>query len=171
MELVDLLDENRCPLGRTAERHAPKAPGELRSVIHVCIFDSRGRLLLQRRAAEKKIWPGCWDVSAAGGVSAGEDCRTSAEREVQEELGLTIDLTGVRPSVTVNFAGGFDDFYILNRDVALEDLTLQTEEVAEVRWATLEEAQGLIDQGLFVPYPKSFLQFLYDMRHTFGFVR
>ena len=43
MELVDLYDENRIPLGRTAERHAPKGPGEHRIVVHVCVFDSRGR--------------------------------------------------------------------------------------------------------------------------------
>ena len=36
MELVDLYDENRIPLGRTAERHAPKGPGEYRLVVHVC---------------------------------------------------------------------------------------------------------------------------------------
>lgn len=171
MELVDLVDENRCPLGRTAERYGKKAPGELRSVVHICIFNSEGRLLIQRRVEEKKLWPGCWDVSAAGGVSAGETVRTSAEREVEEELGIHLDLTGVRPSVTVNFFGGFDDFYIVNRDLRLEDLKLQKEEVADARWVTIQEAQELVERGEFVPYPKSFLQFLYDMRHQFGFTR
>lgn len=33
MELVDLYDENRLPLGKTAERSAPKGPGELRLVV------------------------------------------------------------------------------------------------------------------------------------------
>ena len=70
MELVDLYDENRVPLGRTAERHAPKGPGEYRVVVHVCAFDSRGRLLIQRRAKEKTLWPGRWDVSVGGGVES-----------------------------------------------------------------------------------------------------
>ena len=30
MEMVDLYDENRLPLGRTAERYAPKGEGEYR---------------------------------------------------------------------------------------------------------------------------------------------
>ena len=169
MELVDLYDEDRIPLGRTAERHAPKGPGEYRTVVHVCIFDSRGRLLIQQRSREKDSWPEAWDVSVVGGVDAGETSRQAAEREVREELGLALDLRGVRPSVTVNFDGGFDDFYLVERDLALEDLTLQKEEVAQARWADLPEICAMADRGEFIAYPRSFLAFLFDMRGTFGF--
>ena len=144
MELVDLYDENRIPLGKTAERHAPKGPGEYRLVVHVCAFDSRGRLLIQRRAPEKFIWPDLWDVSVGGGVDAGETSRRGAEREFREELGYPLDLSGLRPSVTVNFDGGFDDFYILTKDLSLEGLTLQEEEVQAVRWASLEEILDML---------------------------
>lgn len=169
MELVDLYDENRLPLGRTAERSARKGPGEYRMVVHVCVFDSRGRLLIQRRTPEKVIFPNLWDVSVGGGVDAGEDSRRGAEREFREELGYPLDLSGLRPSVTVNFDGGFDDFYILIRDLRLEELTLQREEVRDVRWASLEEVLGMLRQGTFIPYPESFLRFLFDMRNRFGF--
>ena len=38
MELVDLYDENRIPLGRTAERHGPKEPGACRTAsLRACI--------------------------------------------------------------------------------------------------------------------------------------
>ena len=169
MELVDLYDENRLPLGRTAERSAPKGPGELRLVVHVCVFDSRGRLLIQRRAPEKFIFPNLWDVSVGGGVDAGEDSRQGAEREFREELGVSLDLGGLRPSVTVNFDGGFDDFYILTKDLELGGLTLQKEEVRSVRWAALEEVLDLLAEGAFIPYPESFLRFLFHMRNQFGF--
>ena len=169
MELVDLYDENRLPLGRTAERSARKGPGEYRMVVHVCVFDSRGRLLIQRRTPEKVIFPNLWDVSVGGGVDAGESSRRGAEREFREELGYPLDLGGLRPSVTVNFDGGFDDFYILIRDLRLEELTLQREEVRDVRWASLEEVLGMLRQGTFIPYPESFLRFLFDMRDRFGF--
>jgi len=169
MELVDLYDENRLPLGKTAERSAPKGPGELRLVVHVCVFDRRGRLLIQQRTRSKFIFPNLWDVSVGGGVDAGETSRRGAEREVREELGVSLDLSGLRPSVTVNFDGGFDDFYILIRDLRLEELTLQREEVRDVRWASLEEVLGMLRQGTFIPYPESFLRFLFDMRDRFGF--
>ena len=181
MEMVDLYDENRLPLGRTAERYAPKGEGEYRVVVHICVFDSRGRLLIQQRSREKAVWPEAWDVSAAGGVDAGETSRQAAEREFlrmsrglgdvykRQELGVALDLTGVRPSCTVNFDGGFDDFFLVERDLGLEELTLQKEEVARARWAELPEILDMVDRGEFIDYPKSFLAFLFDMRGTFGF--
>lgn len=170
MELVDLYDENRVPLGKTAERYGKKAPGEYRTVVHVCLFGTDGRLLIQRRTEQKHIWPGRWDVSIGGGVDAGETSRQGAEREFREELGCPLDLSGIRPSVTVNFAGGFDDYYIVKRDLDITRLSLQREEVAEVRWVTREEALELLEQDVFIPYPRSFLEFLFDMQDTFGFV-
>lgn len=169
MELVDLYDENRAPLGKTADRYGKKGPGELRIVVHVCLFDRQGRLLIQKRTESKHLWPGMWDVSVGGGVDAGETTRQGAEREVREELGYPLDLTGVRPSVTVNFAGGFDDFFIVERDMDIRALTLQAEEVSDVCLVTLEELLDMVDGGSFIPYPKSFLAFLFEMRGTFGF--
>ena len=170
MELVDLYDENRVPLGKTAERYGKKEPGQYRRVVHVCLFGADGRLLLQRRTEEKHIWPGRWDVSIGGGVDAGETSRQGAEREFREELGYALDLTGIRPTVTVNFTGGFDDYYIVKADVDIAKFRLQKEEVAEVRWVTRQEALELLERGEFIPYPGSFLEFLFDMQDTFGFV-
>ena len=169
MELVDLYDENRVPLGRVAERHAKKAPGEYRMVVHVCVFNSLGQLLIQRRSPEKTVWPELWDVSIGGGVDAGETSRQGAEREVLEELGYDLDLTGLRPAMTVNFEGGFDDFFVVTRDLDIRDLRLQKEEVSDVRWVTLEETLAMLDSGTFIPYPPSFLQFLFESRGSFDF--
>ena len=169
MELVDLYDENRVPLGRVAERHAKKAPGEYRMVVHVCIFNGLGQMLIQQRSPEKTIWPELWDVSIGGGVDAGETSRQGAVREVGEELGYDLDLIGLRPAVTVNFEGGFDDFFVVTRDLDLGDLRLQKEEVSDVRWATLEETLAILENGQFIPYPPSFLRFLFEARGSFDF--
>lgn len=114
--------------------------------------------------------PGKWDVSAAGAVDAGETVRESAERETLEELGCSLDLKGYRPSFTVNFPGGFDDFFIVQRDVELSELTLQTEEVSAVCWRTKEEILEMMERGEFVSYPDGFIPFLFTMRNQFGFV-
>ena len=169
MELVDLYDENRVPLGRVAERHAKKAPGEYRMVVHVCIFNGLGQMLIQQRSPEKTIWPELWDVSIGGGVDAGETSRQGAVREVGEELGYDLDLIGLRPAVTVNFEGGFDDFFVVTRDLDLGDLRLEKEEVSDVRWATLEETLAMLENGQFIPYPPSFLRFLFEARGSFDF--
>lgn len=170
MERVDLYNENRIPLGKTAERYARRKSGEYRTVVHICIFDKNGRMLIQQRSQEKRMCPGKWDVSAAGAVDAGETVRQSAEREVREELGYALDLSGVRPSVTVNYHGGFDDYFLVVRELNLETLVLQKEEVTAVRWASQEEVLCMIREDLFIGYPESFIQFLFDMREQFGFV-
>ena len=168
MEIVDLYDEERRPLGLTAERHAPKAPGQYRLVVHVCYFDRRGRLLIQRRTENKDLWPGRWDVSVGGGVDAGETSRQAAEREFREELGFPLDLTGVRQTVTWNFSEGFDDFFLVTGDLETSRLTLQPSEVAEIRWADQDTVEAMVDSGDFIPYPKGFLQFLFAQRDCFG---
>ena len=169
MEFVDLYDENRIPLGRTAQRYSRREKGTYRLIVHVCIFDHRGRLLIQRRAKEKRLWPERWDLSAAGGVSAGETTRTSAQREVAEELGLSIHLEGIRPLCTVNFSTGFDDYYILRQDVDLTSLRLQEEEVSAVRWATRQQVLDLVRRDEFVPYSENFLGYLFDMARNMDF--
>lgn len=173
MERIDLYNEERIPTGKTVKRseHRPGGTGDdLRLVVHVCIFNSAGELLLQQRSMKKDAFPGFWDLSAAGGVAAGETGRQGAEREVREELGYHLDLTGVRPSLTVNYDGGFDDFFLVVRDdLEIKHLTLQEEEVAAARWATREEVLSLWEAGKFIRYPAHFLPFLFEMRDTFGF--
>ena len=167
-EYMDLYGEDRTSLGRCVNRGAPLAPGEYICIVHVCIFDSSGRLLIQRRQKSKHAWPDLWDLSAGGGVQAGEDSRSAARRETWEELGLELDLRELRPVFTANFASGFDDFYILEQDVALSRLRLQAEEVRDVRWATENEVLSLLAERRFLPYQPSFIPLLFSLHCSGG---
>ena len=97
-----MYDEDRRPTGETAERFGGFPDGGLHLVVHVCVFDRRGRMLIQRRQETKAAWPGRWDLSAGGCALAGESSRQAASRE-REELGFDPALEGVRPALTVNF--------------------------------------------------------------------
>ena len=160
-EMIDLYTVDRVPTGETAYRGDPLPDGRYRLVIHVLIFNSRGELLIQHRAPEIVRWPDYWDVSVGGGAMAGDTSMQAAARETMEELGLAIDFSAIRPMITVNFTEGFDDFYVLTHDVALEDLRLQTEEVSEAKWASLAEIEEMIGAGTFIPYQKDLLRYLF----------
>jgi len=56
------------------------------------VWNDRGELALQLRAANDDSFPSHWDFSAGGGIDAGEDEKLSAERELQEELGINAKL-------------------------------------------------------------------------------
>jgi len=170
-ELMDLYDELRRPIGRTMRRGAPVAPGEYLAVFHVCVFNSAGQLLIQRRQDTKRSFPSLWDITAGGAVQAGESSRAAAEREVREELGFSPELAGIRPCLTVNFDDGFDDIYAVEREISLRTLRLQASEVQDARWAALPEVLALSERGAFVPYHTGFLQLLFQMRARMGFLR
>ena len=168
MELFDLYTEDRVKTGRTMVRGTPVPEGFYRLVVHVCIFDSEGRMLIQQRQPFKQGWSNYWDLTVGGCAVAGDTSRTAAEREVREEIGLELDLSDVRPSLTLNFDGGFDDYYVLTQEVDLSSLHLQEEEVQAVRWATQEEILRMIDDGLFIPYEKSLIGLLFFCRNHRG---
>ena len=168
MELFDLYTADREKTGRTMERSERTPPGIYRMIVHVCIFGEDGRLLIQQRRPTKKAWPDRWDLSVGGCAVAGDSSRSAAERETREELGLSLDLPDARPALTVYWERVIDDIYILTRPVELASLHLQPEEVQAARWAEKDEILRLIDEGLFVPYDKSFIEYLFFRRNHSG---
>lgn len=169
MELLDVYSFDRVPTGRRLRRGEPLGPGEYHLVVHICVFDRAGRLLIQRRSPEKRSWPGLWDLSAGGCAQVGESSQAAAERELFEELGLEADLSHTRPVLTINFETGFDDVFELERELEPAGLRLQAEEVAQARWASQDEVCALLGEGGFVPYSPDFLSLLFDIhRHGAG---
>ncbi len=86
-ELVEVTDDNDQPLlvmsmadvHRQSLRHR---------VVLTLLYDTGGRLYLQRRAQSKRFYPGRWDISSTGHVHAGESREHAALRELNEELGV-----------------------------------------------------------------------------------
>lgn len=164
MEVWDLYDKDRIKTDKQMYRGDPVPEGFYRIVVHIAIFDSQGRMLIQQRQPFKKGFGGLWDISVGGSAIAGDTSSAAAEREVCEELGLNIDLSNERPTFTVNFNGGFDDVYLLNLDVDISKVTLQESEVCAVKWATREEILEMIDNGEFIPYHKAAIELMFLMK-------
>lgn len=161
MELFDLYDCQRRPLGQTMIRGGKTPPGCYRLVVHICIFNSKGEMLIQQRQSFKDGWPNLWDISLGGSVTAGENSQQGAHRELLEELGLDADFSDLAPALTTTFTGGFDDIYVLNMEPDLSELRLQESEVQAVKWATKAEVTELLDNGKFIPYQRGFLDYIF----------
>lgn len=161
-ELWDVYTRDREKTGTLHRRGEKMQDGEYHMVVHICIFNSRNQLLIQQRQPFKKGWSNMWDITVGGSALKGESSAQAAEREVLEEIGLKLDLSEVRPDFTINFEDGFDDYYLLEREVDIEELCLQEEEVQAVRWATKEEVIQMQEQGIMIPY--WFLDRLFEVR-------
>ena len=136
--------------------------------MQACIFNKEGKMLIQQRQPFRSDWPNLWDISVGGSAVAGDTSQSAIEREVYEEIGLKINFRGKRPNLTVNFDEGFSDIYLLEYDVDLSNLTLQYEEVQNVKWATLEEIIQMIKDKLFIPYYEELISLFFQMRNTYG---
>ena len=125
MEFWDIYNADREKTGRTMARGEEMNPGEYHLVVHICVFNREGRLLIQQRQPFKTGFSGLWDITVGGSALRGEGGKQAAERELFEEIGLKTELSD-RPNFSVNFERGFDDFYITQRDVKLSELTYNT---------------------------------------------
>jgi isopentenyldiphosphate isomerase len=137
------------PLGVTKRRGEVHRDGDWHRSVHVWLVDERGDLLVQQRSIHKDTFPGRWDVSAAGHVSAGATALETACDEVREELGLELSSEmlsagwcATLPSCATGetSAGAFvcreyQDLYVVRAaaPLALDSLALGSGEVAAVR--------------------------------------
>ena len=91
-EEVVLVDENDREAGVASKRAAHEDGGSLHRAFSVFVFDSAGRLLLQRRAAGKYHFGGLWTNTCCGHPRPGEDVLQAASRRLWEEMGISPEL-------------------------------------------------------------------------------
>lgn len=138
-ELLDVVDEHDMVIGRQT-RAAVHAQRLRHRAVHIFVFRSDGRMLLHRRSPGKEEFPDVWTSSASGHVSAGETYDAAAPRELQEELGITAALQrcGTFPAGPET-SWEFTTLYCARSD---EELTVDTSEIAAVRWMEPAEIRG-----------------------------
>jgi isopentenyldiphosphate isomerase len=146
-ELIDILTSEGEPTGKTALKSEAHKNGWFHATVHVWIYMKEHKILLQKRAMTKKVFPGLWDISVAGHIGAGESILNGAKREVKEELGIDIsdsDLTkiGSRTHQVLHPNGIQDNeihhVFIYELKHPIESLQIQTEEVDEIQLFELE---------------------------------
>jgi isopentenyldiphosphate isomerase len=92
-EMFDLVDLDDRVIGQVRRGEAHRNPGLIHRSVQVLVFTHAGQLLLQRRSASKDLFPGYYCASASGHVARGEEYAATAERELEEELGISSPLT------------------------------------------------------------------------------
>lgn len=88
---IILVDENDVQVG-TGEKMAVHEAGKLHRAFSIMIFNSRGELMLQKRAKEKYHCGGLWTNACCSHPRPGETLAEATKRRLAEEMGMTCEL-------------------------------------------------------------------------------
>lgn len=180
-EKVDILDnETGKPTGEVRTKKDAHKYGLWHRTVHIWLVNSKGEILLQHRSEDKESHPNCWDISAAGHVSSGEDAITSALREVKEEIGLDISTNDlkqigeiIQQSVLNNgtfINNEYSNIYLVKMDLDINKFKMQVEEVKNLRWIPISEFKKWVEEKRsdLVPHPEEY-KLLFECLLKLGF--
>ena len=140
-ELRDLYDINGNKTTKTYCKGEMIPEGYYTMVVMVVIRNSNGEFLMQKRVKNKG---GDWGVTG-GHPKSGETPLEGIVTEVKEELGLDFSEENF-----IEYDAGCDGkdcykMYFVNKDIDLNEVKIQEEELSEVRWFSMDELKHMVD--------------------------
>lgn len=144
-EYLDVVDENDKVIAKATRKECHSDSGLIHRGVFIAIFDSAGKLLLQKRSMKKDLNPGKWVISSSGHVDSGDNYEKAARRELLEELGIKKKL---------KFLFDFDNYSVQQRE-KMRAFTIQYDgsfkidhkEVEYVKFFKIEEIKNMIDKN------------------------
>ena len=140
-ELRDLYDKDSNKTNKTYYKGDVIPEGYYPMVVMVVIRNSKGEFLMQKRVESKG---GDWGVTG-GHPKSGETPLEGIVTEVKEELGLDFSNDNF-----IEYDSGCDGkdcykMYFVTKDIDINNITIQKEELSEVKWFSMEELQHMVD--------------------------
>ena len=139
-----------------------KPEGLFSMVAMIAIENKEGEFLMQKRS-KFKTQPLTWSVTM-GHPTFDETNIQGIIREVKEEIGLDVSHCKIK-----SFWKGFDDrnrgcreMFFVKKDVDLNKLVLQPEEVVDVAWFSKNKILTMIENQELMPAQIDFFKKLFD---------
>ena len=150
MDLWDLYDKDRKPLGILHKRGEPLKRGTYHLAVGIWTVNSKNELLITLRDKAKKEWPSLWE-NTAGSVLSGESSRQGAVRELFEETGIRANEDEMVLIGTERTRNAFGDCYAVRKDVPIDNIVFQSGETCDAKWVSLSTLDEMIEDGLVAP--------------------
>jgi isopentenyldiphosphate isomerase len=144
-EIFDVVNERDDVVDRKPRAEVHRL-GLLHRAVHVLVFNSLGKLFLQKRSMTKDRQPGLWDSSSSGHVDSGEEYDACAVREVREEIGLRLESPPRRLFKIAACAETDQEFVWVYRCEADGPLTLDPHEIERGDWFAVEDIERWISK-------------------------
>ena len=153
MEYWDIYDKDGHFTGRKKGKYEKWGEDEYHLATEVWVINSKKQILIQQRSEKCQLLPGIWALTT-GRVVSGETTRQGCIRELKEELGIEAkeEECNLVKSLLKNRLGMIWDIYFLRKDVELEDVTLQKEEVSRVKLVNTDEFRDMLKEGIMCEY-------------------
>ena len=148
-EYWDIYDENRNKTNRLHKRVVPLSGGDYHIVVEIWTVNINRQILLTKRHPDKP-WGNFWECTG-GSVVAGEDSITGAKRELLEETGIDALKDNLIQIGSLQSGNNFYDTYLIKKNIAIQDLTLQAEEVIDAKWVTMQEFTKMCSDEIIAP--------------------
>ncbi len=139
--LVDELDNE---IGHLSKADAHDGDGVLHRAFSVFLFDPDGRLLLQRRATGKRLWPGYWSNTLCSHPRRGESVQVATSRRLQDELNVDAALEFVykfRYQADYGKSGAEHELCYVFLGGAPRDVRANRHEIAELKYLSVDELE------------------------------
>ena len=97
--------------------------------------------------------------------AASENSLEGMVAEIKEELGINVDSKELKLFKTIKTEDDFVDLYYLKKDININDIVIQKEEVEDVKWVTKDEINEMIKKGIFLPPHIEFYNYLLEFKN------
>lgn len=147
MEYLDIYNDFGEVTGKVIQRGDKNV--KLKSNEHIAvgviyIENSEGNYLIQKTSKTK----GGLYSSTGGHVCSGESPLESIKREVMEELGVDISNDKIEELGFILYDAPIRYMFYLKKDVNIEDINIQKEEVDYVEYMSFDKINNLINNDL-----------------------
>lgn len=146
-ELLDVVNDEDTVIGQEMRSTVHQLGLQHRGA-HVFLFTKDGKMLVQKRSADRAASPSMLDCSVSEHVKAGESYLDAAMRGMKEELGLTgIE---IHPLVTFRMNYGFNDNEISTLYEGVLDpdkVIFDPVEIEDVGYYSINELKEMMKEG------------------------
>ncbi len=161
MELWDARDKYGNNVGFTIEKSEALPDDIYHLGVDIWIKNKAGEYLIQQRALEKKRMPGKW-MATGGSALHGEDGKTAASREVAEELGIIVAKDELLRLFYNRHSSNYCEVFLVCLDIDLIDISMKTDEVMEIKWASIAAIEEMVKNKEMLDYSDEYLLALKD---------
>ena len=163
-EMVDIYNPNTMKkTGEIIDKSAAHRLGIWHSSIHLIIINkNKTKVLFQKRANNKDLYPNMWDISVGGHIMSKESDIEAVKRELKEELGIeSNNIEFVKKYKEELSNNGVDSkeivsLFIMYLDENVVKFKLQKEEVSCIKWLTQMEMEKLIKERKTIPHVEEY---------------